>query len=108
MQASNDIADYVNDNNLFDDINTFYSLSSQAFDTANQLRELRNEINDLNAEIERLATTPRRVEDGNDTEAEAIKQKLLNTIILIRNIEGCQKIFLVVIKKYFILLILEY
>lgn len=77
MQASNDIADYVNDNNLFDDINTFYSLSSQAFDTANQLRELRNEINDLNAEIERLATTPRRVEDGNDTEAEAIKQKTI-------------------------------
>lgn len=77
MEASNDIADYVNDNNLFDDINTFYSLSSQAFDTANQLRELRNEINDLNAEIERLATTPRRVEDGNDTEAEAIKQKTI-------------------------------
>ena len=77
MEASNDIADYVNDNNLFDDINTFYSLSSQAFDTVNQLRELRNEINDLNAEIERLATTPRRVEDGNDTEAEAIKQKTI-------------------------------
>lgn len=77
METSNDIADYVNDNNLFDDINTFYSLSSQAFDTANQLRELRNEINDLNAEIERLATTPRRVEDGNDTEAEAIKQKTI-------------------------------
>lgn len=77
MEASNDIADYVNDNNLFDDINTFYSLSSQAFDTANQLRELRNEINDLNAEIERLATTPRRVEDGNDIEAEAIKQKTI-------------------------------
>lgn len=77
MEVSNDIADYVNDNNLFDDINTFYSLSSQAFDTANQLRELRNEINDLNAEIERLATTPRRVEDGNDTEAEAIKQKTI-------------------------------
>lgn len=77
MEASNDIADYVNDNNLFDDINRFYSLSSQAFDTANQLRELRNEINDLNAEIERLATTPRRVEDGNDTEAEAIKQKTI-------------------------------
>lgn len=77
MEASNDIADYVNDNNLFDDINTFYSLSSQAFDTANQLGELRNEINDLNAEIERLATTPRRVEDGNDTEAEAIKQKTI-------------------------------
>lgn len=77
MEASNDIADYVNDNNFFDDINTFYSLSSQAFDTANQLRELRNEINDLNAEIERLATTPRRVEDGNDTEAEAIKQKTI-------------------------------
>lgn len=77
MEASNDIADYVNDNNLFDDINTFYSLSSQAFDIANQLRELRNEINDLNAEIERLATTPRRVEDGNDTEAEAIKQKTI-------------------------------
>lgn len=77
MKTSNDIADYVNDNNLFDDINTFYSLSSQAFDTANQLRELRNEINDLNAEIERLATTPRRVEDGNDTEAEAIKQKTI-------------------------------
>lgn len=77
MEASNDIADYVNDNNLFDDINTFYSLSSQAFDTANQLRELRNEINDLNAEIERSATTPRRVEDGNDTEAEAIKQKTI-------------------------------
>lgn len=77
MEASNDIADYVNDNNLFDDINTFYSLSSQAFDTANQLRESRNEINDLNAEIERLATTPRRVEDGNDTEAEAIKQKTI-------------------------------
>lgn len=77
MEASNDIADYVNDNNLFDDINTFYSLSSQAFDTANQLRELRNEINDLNAEIERLAATPRRVEDGNDTEAEAIKQKTI-------------------------------
>ena len=77
MEASNDIADYVNDNNLFDDINTFYSLSSQAFDTANQLRELRNEINDLNVEIERLATTPRRVEDGNDTEAEAIKQKTI-------------------------------
>ena len=77
MEASNDIADYVNDNNLFDDINTFYSLPSQAFDTANQLRELRNEINDLNAEIERLATTPRRVEDGNDTEAEAIKQKTI-------------------------------
>lgn len=77
MEASNDIADYVNDNNLFDDINTFYLLSSQAFDTANQLRELRNEINDLNAEIERLATTPRRVEDGNDTEAEAIKQKTI-------------------------------
>ena len=62
---------------MFDDINTFYSLSSQAFDTVNQLRELRNEINDLNAEIERLATTPRRVEDGNDTEAEAIKQKTI-------------------------------
>lgn len=77
MEASNDIADYVNDNNLFDDINMFYSLSSQAFDTVNQLRELRNEINDLNAEIERLATTPRRVEDGNDTEAEAIKQKTI-------------------------------
>ena len=77
METSNDIADYVNDNNLFDDINTFYSLSSQAFDIANQLRELRNEINDLNAEIERLATTPRRVEDGNDTEAEAIKQKTI-------------------------------
>lgn len=77
MEASNDIADYVNDNNLFDDINTFYLLSSQAFDTVNQLRELRNEINDLNAEIERLATTPRRVEDGNDTEAEAIKQKTI-------------------------------
>lgn len=77
METSNDIANYVNDNNLFDDINTFYSLSSQAFDTANQLRELRNEINDLNAEIERLATTPRRVEDGNDTEAEAIKQKTI-------------------------------
>ena len=77
MEASNDIADYVNDNNLFDDINTFYSLSSQAFDIANQLRELRNEINDLNAEIERLATTPRRVEDGNDTKAEAIKQKTI-------------------------------
>ncbi len=77
MEASNDIADYVNDNNLFDDINTFYSLSSQAFDTVNQLRELRNEINDLNAEIERLATPPRRVEDGNDTEAEAIKQKTI-------------------------------
>ena len=77
METSNDIADYVNDNNLSDDINTFYSLSSQAFDTANQLRELRNEINDLNAEIERLATTPRRVEDGNDTEAEAIKQKTI-------------------------------
>ena len=77
MEASNDIADYVNDNNLFDDINTFYSLSSQAFDTVNKLRELRNEINDLNAEIERLATTPRRVEDGNDTEAEAIKQKTI-------------------------------
>lgn len=77
METSNDIADYVNDNNLFDDINTFYSLSSQAFDTVNQLRELRNEINDLNAEIERLATTPRRVEDGNDTEAEAIKQKTI-------------------------------
>lgn len=77
METSNDIADYVNDNNLFDDINTFYSLSSQAFDTANQLRELRNEINDLNAEIERLATTPRRVEDGNDTETEAIKQKTI-------------------------------
>lgn len=77
MEASNDIADYVNDNNLFDDINTFYSLSSQAFDTVNQLRELRNESNDLNAEIERLATTPRRVEDGNDTEAEAIKQKTI-------------------------------
>ena len=77
MKVSNDIADYVNDNNLFDDINTFYSLSNQAFDTANQLRELRNEINDLNAEIERLATTPRRVEDGNDTEAEAIKQKTI-------------------------------
>lgn len=77
METSNDIADYVNDNNLFDDINTFYSLSSQAFDTANQLRELRNEINDLNAEIEGLATTPRRVEDGNDTEAEAIKQKTI-------------------------------
>lgn len=77
METSNDIADYVNDNNLFDDINTFYSLSSQAFDTANQLRESRNEINDLNAEIERLATTPRRVEDGNDTEAEAIKQKTI-------------------------------
>jgi hypothetical protein len=77
MEVSNDIADYVNDNNLFDDINTFYSLSSQAFDTANQLRELRNEINDLNAEIERLATTPRRVEDGNDIEAEAIKQKTI-------------------------------
>lgn len=77
MEASNDIADYVNDNNLFDDINTFYSLPSQAFDTVNQLRELRNEINDLNAEIERLATTPRRVEDGNDTEAEAIKQKTI-------------------------------
>jgi len=77
METLNDIADYVNDNNLFDDINTFYSLSSQAFDTANQLRELRNEINDLNAEIERLATTPRRVEDGNDTEAEAIKQKTI-------------------------------
>lgn len=77
MEASNDIADYVNDNNLFDDINTFYSLSSQAFDTVNQLRGLRNEINDLNAEIERLATTPRRVEDGNDTEAEAIKQKTI-------------------------------
>lgn len=77
MEASNNIADYVNDNNLFDDINMFYSLSSQAFDIANQLRELRNEINDLNAEIERLATTPRRVEDGNDTEAEAIKQKTI-------------------------------
>lgn len=77
MKTSKDIADYVNDNNLFDDINTFYSLSSQAFDIANQLRELRNEINDLNAEIERLATTPRRVEDGNDTEAEAIKQKTI-------------------------------
>ena len=38
---------------------------------------MRNEINDLNAEIERLATTPRRVEDGNDTEAEAIKQKTI-------------------------------
>lgn len=77
LETAEDIADYVNDNGLSDDINTFYSLSAQAFNTANRLMGLRKEINDLNAEIERLATNPRRVEDGNDTEAEAIKQKTI-------------------------------
>lgn len=77
ISTSKSIADYVNDNDLESAINTFYSLSDQANDKAIELRGLKTKIDELNSDIKRLATTPSRVKDGVDTEAEAIKEKTI-------------------------------
>lgn len=77
IELANSIGDYVNDNNLSNKINLFHSLSSKADSVAKRLRAMKTEMDTLNEEIERMATSPRRVENGVDTEAERIKEKTI-------------------------------
>lgn len=77
IDLANSIGDYVNDNNLSNKINLFHSLSSKADSVAKRLRAMKTEMDALNEEIERMATNPRRVENGVDMEAERIKEKTI-------------------------------
>lgn len=77
IELAKSIGDYVNDNNLSNKINLFHSLSSKADSVAKRLRAMKIEMDALNEEIERMATSPRRVENGVDTEAERIKEKTI-------------------------------
>lgn len=77
IELANSIGDYVNDNNLSNKINLFHSLSSKADSVAKRLRAMKIEMDALNEEIERMATSLRRVENGVDTEAERIKEKTI-------------------------------
>lgn len=77
IELAKSIGDYVNDNNLSNKINLFHSLSGKADSVAKRLRAMKTEMDALNDEIERMATSPRRIENGVDTEAERIKEKTI-------------------------------
>lgn len=77
IELAKSIGNYVNDNNLSNKINLFHSLSGKADSVAKRLRAMKTEMDALNEEIERMATSPRRVENGVDTEAERIKEKTI-------------------------------